>query len=231
MLNLVQSLARFPGLAFSPGSLRIWLRPSIISILCMGLAGYSCLGLERSAPAKRIFALQIAPSPHDRPAAKPIAANLLVRNFYINPVCASSNLLYRLSANEYSSDYYNELIVPPALALNNEITRWLASAGLFQQVIIPGSQSEPDFILEASITEFYGDYRADQSRAVVSIRFVLLEADTLKTRFSKEYRQTADLPERSPDALLQAWGAALQQMMIALSGDLAQSGLASSPSS
>ena len=133
-------------------------------------------------------------------------------------------LVYRLGENEYERDPYAELVAPADRALAMPIRAHLRNAGLFANVIEPGSVVMPDSTLEGYVTEFYGDFRKREApSAVLSIRFVLLrrEADgSASVLLQEDYSRRVPLPDRTAPALVAGWDEALKGIMTELVADL-----------
>jgi hypothetical protein len=57
------------------------------------------------------------------------------------------------------SDPYSRFIAEPGAMFGDQMAAWLSRAGLFTTVIDPESTLPAHYLLEATITELYGDFR------------------------------------------------------------------------
>jgi hypothetical protein len=58
----------------------------------------------------------------------------------------------------FSTDFYNRFIAPPGLMLDTRMADWLNRSGPFRAVIQPGVAPATPFVLEAVVTDLYGDF-------------------------------------------------------------------------
>ncbi len=189
----------------------------------LAAASAGCLGLERSYPQKRYFLIDATRGGDPLPAQgeRPL---LLIRRLDVSPGWVDPNLVYRRLDGSWESDFYNRFFVPPAAMLTGEVREWLRSSGLFAHVVEPGSQAEPDLILEGSITALYGDFAAPSlPQAVMEMQFLLVDpADGYRVRFEGDYRSSFPAEAAEPEALVEAWDQALADLLARLEGDLAR---------
>ena len=82
---------------------------------------------------------------------------LLVRSLRAAPSLESRGLQWLQRDGSVHVDFYEQWAVPPAQAVEDDLRRWLADAGLFVAVIAPGSQLSADFILEGELTVFVAE--------------------------------------------------------------------------
>ena len=79
-------------------------------------------------------------------------------------------------------------------------------------------------VLDGFASELYGDVRdAAKPVAALAITFYLSPADAMTPAviWSREYRQRAPMADATPEALAQAWNAALSTILADLARDLA----------
>jgi hypothetical protein len=116
-------------------------------------------------------------------------------------------LVYRMQDVQYTSDSYNAFIAEPAAIRGSRMAERLDRAGPFRTVGQPGSSQPAPYVLEATVTELYGDFRPGQApAAMLAVQFALI--DVTGTRSSVVLQCTlssrVELPEASPDALVRA---------------------------
>jgi cholesterol transport system auxiliary component len=136
---------------------------------------------------------------------------------------ASSALVYRLGDVRYAADPYNTFVADPGAMLDGRMAEWLDRVGPFGHVIPPGSAQSAPYILEVTVGELYGDFRAGKPpAAVVSVHFVLIDQTAIQPRapYERTIASRIELTERSPDALVEGYGRALAEILAKVAADL-----------
>ena len=189
--------------------------------LLVSCAACVTVGIERSYPEKRYFALEIRADLH--PANPRVEQTLEVSSLRVSPRYSDKNFVYRISDAGYESDFYNEFLVAPALLITEEVRKGLGNAQVFKHVIGPSSQAQPSYILEGTVNALYGDFRKMSApMAVLETEFFL--NSTLPEKpgivMHKRYSKAVPLSSRSPEALVQGWNEALGAIVISLAADI-----------
>src|SRR5262245_56301357 len=199
-------------------------------LLMITLAG--CLNLSKSYPEKRSFVLDVGAPTQETPSQS--TKVLKINRLRVSPLFAGRAMVYRTADLQYESDFYDEWFVTPGVLVTQQLQNWLAHSGRFQLVLQGTNHIEPTHVLEGTVTEFYGDFRASPS-AVLGIEFHLFDAmNEGQLSFRKTYHQSVPLTDRSPDALARGLTEALRTVLMALTKDLgeveaAPAGRASAP--
>lgn len=194
---------------------------SIFSALALLALCSGCVSLEKAYPDKRYFVLET--SPQEDPANPTVNETLQVSNIRVSPRFADRGFIYRISAAGYESDFYNQFLVSPASLITEEIRKSLIGSQLFKYVISPSSPLQPSYVLDGAVNALYGDFRdTDSPRAVLEIEFFLTSEIPAKPGIlmQKRYAKSIPLSARSPEALVQGWNQALQEILISLVADL-----------
>lgn len=180
-----------------------------------------CVSLSKSYPEKRYFALEAVRQGQTFASVR--GTILQIRKLRASPAFEGKELVYRTTDARYEGDFYNEWFVPPNAMLTQQVMNWLTTAGLFQYVMDSSGPLPATYILEGTVTALYGDYRATPAKAVLGLQFFLLhEPSSLHAEimWHREYRKEVDVTERSPEALVNGWNAALQLILTDLDVDL-----------
>ena len=140
------------------------------------------------------------------------AESLRIGDVRIAAPYAGNALIYRLDDVRYVSDPYHEFVSDPGAMLGSRIAEWLDREGRLGTVGQPGSARSASYVLEATVTELYGDFRPGRRpAAVLAVQFALI--DQMGTRpevlYERTVAQRVDLPKASPDDLVRGYGTAL----------------------
>ena len=141
---------------------------------------------------------------------------LRMGNVRVAAAYAGNALVYRLDDVQYTSDPYNAFIAEPGAMLGNRMAEWLDRAGPFETVAQPGSTRPVAYVLEATVTELYGDFREGRSpAAVLAVQFALIDQAGARPKVVHEctIARRVDLPQASPDALVRGYGKGLAEIL------------------
>jgi hypothetical protein len=122
----------------------------------------------------------------------------------------------------FTSDPYSRFIADPGTMLGDQMAAWLGRTGRFA-VAGPESTLPAHYLLEATVTELYGDFRPERAAAaVLAVQFALVDQTGARPKavLERSIARRVDLPRASPDALVRGYGDALAQILAELSTDL-----------
>ena len=144
-------------------------------------------------------------------------------------VYGGNALVYRMDDVRYVSDPYHAFIAEPGAMLGVRMAEWLDRAGPFETVAQPGNTRSARYVLDATVTEFYGDFRDGQRpAAVLAVQFALIDRAGARPTVVRErtIASRIELPQASPDALVRGYGKALAEILSQLAPELDTANLA-----
>jgi len=127
----------------------------------------------------------------------------------IGPVSVASpydgrSLVYRLGDQRFEKDFYNVYTALPAEMVSNAERQWINQSGIFSAAVGQSNTFFPYYTLQATVNEFYGDYRV-RPEAVVSMEFFLTVESGGKVNpmiGSNRYTKRIALKDNTPAALV-----------------------------
>ena len=157
------------------------------------------------------------------PAAMPTAARrpetLRMGNVRVAAAFAGDALVYRMDEVQFTADPYNAFIAEPARMLGNRMAEWLDRVGPFQSVAQPDSVRTAPYVLEATVSELYGDFRPGRTpAAVVTLQFALLDLTGARSKvvLERTIGRRVAIQQATPDALVRGYGEALAEILLQL---------------
>jgi cholesterol transport system auxiliary component len=178
-------------------------------------------------PIPRATTYIIEPTPPASTTAARQADTLRMGYVRVAASFAGNSLVYRVDDVQYISDPYHAFIADPAAMLGNRMADWLDQAGPFKAVAQPGSlqsaKSAP-YVLEATVTELYGDTRTGMPpAAVMTIQFALLDTTGPRpvTAYQRTISRRVQIEQATPDALVRGYGTVLSEILSQVRSDLA----------
>ena len=193
------------------------------------LAAAGCLAAVLAAcgigqPIPQATTYVVEPSPVASVPAERRAETLRMGNVRVAPAFASEELVYRMDEVRFTPDFYNRFIAEPGPLLGGRMAEWLDRAGPFRSVAQPGSVVPTQFVLEATVTELYGDFRPGRApAAVVGVQFTLVDVSgiTPKVVLERSIERRIPLTQASADALVRGYGLALGEILSELAAQIA----------
>ena len=148
---------------------------------------------------------------------------LRVGTVRVAPPYSSVALVYRLDDVRYATDPYHGFVTDPSSMLAGRITDWLDEEGVFGVIGQSDSTRSAPYVLEATVTELYGDFRSNRPpAAVMAAQFELIDETGARPIGIYEctiVRRIA-LRKASPDDLVRGYGTALAEMLSEVTPEL-----------
>jgi uncharacterized lipoprotein YmbA len=114
------------------------------------------------------------------------------------------SLVYRLGDQRFEKDFYHVYTALPAEMVSNAERQWINQSGIFSAAVGQSNTFFPYYTLQATVNEFYGDYRV-RPEAVVSMEFFLTVENGGKVNpmiGSNRYTKRITLKDNTPAALV-----------------------------
>jgi len=187
---------------------------------CAALALVAC-SIGKPIPAPNTYVVQ-PPAPKSETSIASDAESLRIGNVRVAAAYAGNALVYRVDDVRFTSDPYSRFIAEPGTMLGDQMAAWLARAGPFA-VTGPESTLPAHYLLEATVTELYGDFRPGRvPAAVLAVQFALIDQTGARPKavLERSIARRVDLPQALPDSLVRGYGDALAEILSELSTDL-----------
>lgn len=161
--------------------------------------------------------------PAPMPAADRKPETLRMGRVQVAAAFSGPGLVYRMSDVRYVSDPYHTFLSEPDGMFGARIAEWLDRSGPYRAVSQPGSARTAPFVLEATVTDLYGDFRPGQApAAVLTIQFALIDTASARTQVVVEQtisrRQVID--RATPEDLVRGFNQALADVLKELASGL-----------
>ena len=185
---------------------------------CAALTLAGC-AIGKPIPQPTTYVMEPAIDAHASSVARR-SAPMRVGTVRVAPSFSGNALVYRLDDVRYAADPYHAFIAEPGAMLSGRIAEWLARTGTSSG----GGSGSTVYVLDATVSELYGDFRAGQNpAAVMSMRFALIDPQSdvrPRTMLERTIERRVDLPQGSPDALVRGYGVALAEILEQLGAEL-----------
>lgn len=132
-----------------------------------------------------------------------------------SPPFDGKSLVYRLGDQRYEKDFYNTYSALPNEMIGNATRQWMNQAQIFAMTVGQSNSFFPYYTLQASVDEFYGDYRV-RPEAVVTVEFFLTVTSRSNSNpviGTNRYSKRIPLKDNTPEALVRGQQEALAQIL------------------
>lgn len=193
----------------------------LVAAACAVLTLAAC-SIGDPAPHRTTYVIE-PPMPVRAPAATRVPETLRMGNVRVAPAFASHALVYRMADVQFTPDFYHAFIAEPGPMIGGRMAEWLDTAGPFKTVAQPGGTVPAPYVLEAVVTELYGDFRPGLTpAAVMTVQFTLVDLTGAGPNVALErfIGRRVDLKQPTPEALVRGYGQALGEILTELSPQL-----------
>ncbi len=129
---------------------------------------------------------------------------LQVQDIIAAPGLDQQGVQWRLPNGSIHVDFYNLWIVSPALAVTDNLRRWLAGSGLFAAVVGTGSGLTADLALQGELTTFIADPQQRQGHAALSLMLLDLRRTPPRVLMQRTVSGTGHMPTDTPAGVVAA---------------------------
>ena len=181
-----------------------------LSVVVLGL--FAC-SLPSRAPVTPT-AFMVNPERSGEPLKNRSSLWLKIGSVSVAPPYDGRSLVYRLGDQRFEKDFYNVYTTLPADMISNAERQWINKSGIFSAAVGQSNSFFPYYTLQATVNEFYGDYRV-KPEAVVSIEFFLTVTNSGKGNpliGSNRYSKRIALKDNTPAALVMGQQQALAEI-------------------
>ena len=130
---------------------------------------------------------------------------LKVAAINVAPPFDTKSLVYRVGDARYEKDFYNVYASIPSEMIGSAERQWFNKANIFAAAVGDANSLFSYYTLQATVNEFYGDYRT-KPEAVVSVEFFLsVEYGGKKGNpliGANRYTKRVSLKDNTPEALI-----------------------------
>jgi cholesterol transport system auxiliary component len=181
---------------------------------CTALALAAC-SIGKPIPQANTYVVQ-APPPEGVPSIASRTESLRIGTVRVAAAYAGTALVYRTDDVRFISDPYSRFLTAPGAMFADQMATWLARAGPFTTVTHPESTLPAHYVLEATVSELYGDFRPGKApAAVLAVQFALIDESGARPKavLERAIARRVDLPQESADALVRGYGNALAEIL------------------
>lgn len=177
--------------------------------------------LSQPHPAKNQYALKAKP-PEAGDKTRADRRTLMIGIVSAAAGFDNRGLVYRVGPERFERDFYNEFMAPPARLLADQTSQYLDQANPRFRVVKSPGLALAQYGLETYLEGIYGDYTVNPPQATLKIRYTLndLRGGSPKVVWDKTYQRAAIMSDKTPDALIEALGAALSDILNELNRDI-----------
>lgn len=201
-------MMRFPIDARWFGSVLILTMSGVLT-----MSGCSFMGARTEA---KTFLLDPGPAP----AAHTMTGKASISFVDVPGLHGYGNFQYRHSASDWETDPYNRFLSSPQQMMTGVMRNWFIDSRQFSSVLLPNEGAASDLRVDTEVSELYIDFRnPDAPEAVIVMEVVihrLKDSGVGDQVFKKLFTARAPVTERTPEAFVAAWNAALRETLLSL---------------
>lgn len=161
-------------------------------------------------------------------ASRRIPGSVSIGFFDVSSPFGTGDFRYRLSESDWETDPYNRFVSSPQEMITTIVRSWVRDSGQFQSVALPNTGTIGGYHLEGDVTDLYVDFRnPDRPEAIIKMEIEVFSGSgqARKKLLTRTFVNRAPVRERSPEAFVDAWNAALRANLLGLSAALSSARL------
>jgi ABC-type uncharacterized transport system auxiliary subunit len=202
------------------------LKPYKSTVLLLGLAVWGlllpgCAHLQKSFPDIKTYGLDAGSGEYAVYAGTVLSVRL--NSFSAVSQFADRYLTYRTDEIRYESDFYNQLMASPAVMIKDQTRDWLKRSPAIEFVFPAIAATNPYYLIDGKVLEFYGDYRrSNEPKAVLKIEWTVSKSgpEGNEVIFQRIYSEVIPISKTSPKSLVEGWDRALARILSEFEGNL-----------
>ena len=191
-----------------------------VSLIYLALVSSGCTALTDTGEAKKYYVIEFSRSAE--PVKIPSDKVLKVMRFDSTRSYRGHEFIYKVSDNQYESDYYNKFFISPVSMISEQTRQWLSDSGMFKGVVDQSSSVDADYYLEAYISKLHADFTGTEYLAIIEIQFVVLDyrSEMPAMVFSGSYESNVPLKHNTPQEIVTSYNKAGYEILARLEKDL-----------
>lgn len=176
-----------------PARIRRTLRPALVA--AASLVAIAWLGCA-SGPAPRDHFYRLEATAPQKLASPPLTGTLEVDRLRVEAISQGRQMLYREAArpSEIEQHAYHYWVDPPSVMLQEQLVRYLRSAGVARQVVTPAVHVESDYLVSGRLVRLERVLSGGEQRIAVEIEFTLTQQAGRKLLLLESYREERAVP-------------------------------------
>ena len=191
-----------------------------VFVVC-GVFLTGCMHLQKSFPDIKTYGLDTGSGGHAAYTGSVISVRL--NPISAVPQFADRYLTYRTAEIRYESDFYNQLVASPAVMIEDQTHVWLRGSPVIEFVLPANTATNPYYLIDGKVLEFYGDYRKkDEPKAVLKMEWTVSRtgSEGREVLFQRVYPEAVPISGTSPGPLVEGWNQDLVKILSVFEGDL-----------
>ena len=183
-----------------------------LNILLLAVTVMTFAGCSSEISAQKSYSLQV--QRQGDAVSQHCDSSIKVARFTASKPYGYKWFVYCKDDMQFETDYYNQFLLSPDEAVQEQTFGWLSSSAAWENVLRWNEQADYQYELKGHIKALYGDFsREGDFRAVVEIEFLLAEKATGELVLDETFSASIPFNEKTPEALLCAYVAGVEDVL------------------